>query len=150
MIATITQTTALLPAHVSEPDLLADFLAAELPLLALCERHAIDLDDLTAWLDHPRTRERLAALERAAATRERLVTAQARVAAAVRLRDLAAFPADYADKTCKLTPAAAETARKAAARLLAPAAGRASSPSSPLSPAPRGGDRSKRAPDQRG
>ena len=44
----------------------AELLAAELPLLALCDHHDIDIETLTAWLDDPGVQSRLAALERAA------------------------------------------------------------------------------------
>ncbi len=130
---------ASVPPHAPSPiPLLADYLAAELPIIQLCEFHDITPDQLTAWLERPDTQRTLAALERAAAQRERIVAAEARVAATARLRDLAAFPADYATNASSISPRAAETARKAAAQLLRtkPPAPRSPAPAQPAPPTP--------------
>lgn len=103
----MTYLTTSRPQSIHGPEqLLADYLAGDLPLIGLARRHDLTLDQLLAWLDNPDTRRILAAIESASRRRAEVIAAMSLPTALQSLETVAA------------SAESDETRRKAAAGIL--------------------------------
>ena len=110
-----------LPDHVDPNDLFLDLLDPTVEIRDLCRFNALTFDALDRFIRHPWTKRAIELLEEIAATRARVLAADARAVALAQLRSLASTESivRYTDAPHYIkSPPAAETARKAAMALL--------------------------------
>ncbi|MEZ6232791.1 MAG: hypothetical protein R3B68_01250 [Phycisphaerales bacterium] len=81
-----------MPPDTNHPALLTDFVEGLIPLLELCNIHALDPQQLAAWAASDHTQRDLAALAHLAQLRAAAIAAQAHPTALARLATIALSP----------------------------------------------------------